>query len=72
MFRYDVEEMRWNSGISKRSKQTSHIPKKRLEIFLEVLDEVDAETADVEEIDRLIQMIDEIEKKLEQFKSNDR
>ena len=48
------------------------IDKKRLEIFLEVLDEVDAETADVEEIDRLIQMIDEIEKKLEQFKSNDR
>lgn len=72
MFRYDVEEMRWNSGISNdQNKQVTYL-KERLEIFLEVLDEVDAETADVEEIDRLIQMIDEIEKKLEQFKSNDR
>lgn len=58
-------------SVNDQNKQVTYL-KKRLEIFLEVLDEVDAETADVEEIDRLIQMIDEIEKKLEQFKSNDR
>lgn len=58
-------------SVNDQNKQVTYL-KERLEIFLEVLDEVDAETADVEEIDRLIQMIDEIEKKLEQFKSNDR
>ncbi|AJO21626.1 SE1561 family protein [Weizmannia coagulans] len=42
--------------------------RERLNIFLEVLDSIDPEAASLEDIDRLIQMIDEIELKIDQFK----
>jgi len=37
-------------------------------MFLEVLDSLDPEATGLEDIDRLLQMIDEIEVKIEQFK----
>ncbi|GER68464.1 hypothetical protein BpJC7_18960 [Weizmannia acidilactici] len=42
--------------------------KERLNMFLEVLDSLDPEATGLEDIDRLLQMIDEIEVKIEQFK----
>jgi hypothetical protein len=42
--------------------------KKRLNMFLEVLESIDPEDADLEDIDRLIEMIDDLELKCEQFK----
>ncbi|OLN23597.1 hypothetical protein BTO30_03235 [Domibacillus antri] len=42
--------------------------KERLNIFMEVLDSIDPEETDVEDIDRLIEMIDDIEMKCEQFR----
>ena len=43
--------------------------KERLNIFMEVLDSIDPEETEVEDIDRLIEMIDDIELKCEQFRS---
>ncbi|MCA1055896.1 hypothetical protein LCM10_12935 [Rossellomorea aquimaris] len=45
--------------------------KKRLNLFVDVLDSIDPEQADVEDIDRLISMIDDIELKCEQFKKSE-
>ena len=41
--------------------------KQRLNMFLEVLDAIDPEDADLEDIDRLIEMIDELESKCREF-----
>jgi ribosome biogenesis GTPase A len=43
--------------------------KERLNIFMEVLDSIDPEVTEVEDIDRLIEMIDDIELKCEQFRT---
>ncbi len=43
--------------------------KQRLTMFLEVLDNIDPEDADLEDIDRLIAFLDEMEVKCEQFKT---
>lgn len=37
-------------------------------MFLEVLDSIDPEDTELEDIDRLIEMIDDLEMKCEQFK----
>lgn len=42
--------------------------KERLNMFLEVLDSIEPESTKVEDIDRLIHMMDDIEKKMDQFK----
>ena len=42
--------------------------KERLSIFMEVLDSIEPENTELEDIDRLIMMIDELEDKVEQFK----
>lgn len=42
--------------------------KKRLNIFMEVLNSIEPEEAEVEDIDRLIEMINDIELKCEQFR----
>lgn len=39
-------------------------------MFLEVLDSIEPETTDLEDIDRLIQMMDDLELKMEQFKNS--
>ncbi|MBM7580708.1 SE1561 family protein [Jeotgalibacillus terrae] len=45
--------------------------KQRLSMFLEVLESVDAESTDLEDIDRMIQMLDDLELKVQQFKKDD-
>lgn len=43
--------------------------KQRLTMFLEVLDNIDPEETDLEDVDRLIEILDELEVKCEQFKT---
>jgi hypothetical protein len=52
-------------------KQQMDVLKERLSDFLETLDHLEPETADLEEIDRLILMIDEIDAKVAQLKSSE-
>ncbi|KXH78829.1 SE1561 family protein [Sporosarcina sp. HYO08] len=51
----------------------SHVEglKIRLHQFLESLDAIEPETADLQEIDRLIDMIDELEEQMEKIKKTD-
>ncbi|MDQ0861666.1 MULTISPECIES: SE1561 family protein [Bacillaceae] len=44
--------------------------KTRLNMFMNVIDSMDPESTDVEDIDRLIKMLDELEVKQEQFKKD--
>ncbi|EMR05476.1 hypothetical protein C772_02584 [Bhargavaea cecembensis DSE10] len=52
-------------------KQQVDLLKERLNDFLETLDDLEPETADLEEIDRLISMIDEIDAKVAQLKNSE-
>lgn len=56
-------------SITDKDQQVTYL-KERLQIFLEVLDAIDPETTELEDIDRLIQMMDDLEDKMDQF--NDR
>ncbi|MEK5233323.1 SE1561 family protein [Lysinibacillus sp. FSL K6-0232] len=56
--------------ITDKQQQVTYL-KERLEIFLEVLDALDPETAELEDIDRLIQMMDDLEDKMEQFNARE-
>ena len=56
--------------ITNKEQQVTYL-KERLEIFLEVLDAIDPETTDLEDIDRLIKMMDDLEEKMEQFQIRD-
>lgn len=44
--------------------------KNRLEMFLEVIDHLDPEEAELEDIDRLLAMLDDLESKVERFKQD--
>lgn len=55
-----------SNSITDKNKQVNYL-KERLQIFVEVLDAIDPETADIEDIDRLIQMLDDVEDKMDQF-----
>lgn len=55
-------------SIHDKEKQITYL-KERLQIFLEVLDAIDPETTSLEDIDRLISIINDLEEKIEQFKS---
>ncbi|MFC7366566.1 MULTISPECIES: SE1561 family protein [Bhargavaea] len=52
-------------------KQQVDLLKERLNDFLETLDHLEPETADLEEIDRLISMIDEIDAKVAQLRNSE-
>jgi hypothetical protein len=58
------------SSISDKNEQVTFL-KTRLNMFMDVLDAIDPEEAELEDIDRLIQMIDEIESKCNEFKHRD-
>lgn len=45
--------------------------KERLTIFMEVLDSIEPEHTELADIDRLINMIDDLEDKVEQFKKRE-
>jgi len=55
--------------ISNPEQQVSYL-KDRLQMFLEVLDTIEPETTELEDIDRLIQMMDDLELKMDQFKNS--
>ncbi|RLQ82449.1 SE1561 family protein [Planomicrobium sp. Y74] len=55
-------------SITDKEKQVVYM-KQRLNMFLEVLDSIEPETAELEDIDRLIAMVDELDGKMQQFKS---
>jgi len=55
-----------SNPINDKKQQVNYL-RERLEIFLEVLDAIDPETTELEDIDRLIQMMDDLEDKMEQF-----
>jgi len=42
--------------------------KQRLNMFLETLDAINPENTDLEDIDRLIEMVDDLETKVQEFK----
>lgn len=44
--------------------------KNRLEMFMNVIDHLDPEQAELDDIDRLIQILDDMEVKVEQFKKD--
>lgn len=61
-------ERRDNMGNAVHDKESQvEYLKHRLNMFLEVIDSMDPEQTDLEDIDRLIQMIDDLELKCEQF-----
>ncbi len=55
-------------SITNREQQVDYM-KQRLNIFLEVLDTIEPEHTELEDIDRLIAMVDDLEDKMQQFKS---
>ncbi|WP_033542335.1 SE1561 family protein [Planococcus sp. CAU13] len=55
-------------SITDKEQQVSYM-KQRLSMFLEVLDSIEPETAELEDIDRLIEMVDELDGKMQQFKN---
>ena len=57
------------NAVSDQNPQLSYL-KTRLNMFLEVLEALDPEPAELEDIDRLIQMIDDLEMKYERFKKD--
>ncbi|KZZ83980.1 MULTISPECIES: SE1561 family protein [Bacillaceae] len=44
--------------------------KNRLNMFMEVIDSMDPESTDLEDVDRLIQMLDDLEGKFDRFKKD--
>ncbi|ACA37931.1 hypothetical protein D0439_03345 [Lysinibacillus fusiformis] len=56
--------------ITDKKQQVTYL-RERLEMFLEVLDALDPETAELDDIDRLIQMMDDLEDKMEQFNARE-
>ena len=62
------KEYNMGSPIMNKDEQMNFL-KQRLTMFLEVLDNIDPEAADLEDVDRLIEILDELETKCEQFKS---
>ncbi|AZB44740.1 hypothetical protein CEF21_04865 [Bacillus sp. FJAT-42376] len=44
--------------------------KNRLNMFMEVIDSMDPESTDLEDVDRLIQMLDDLEVKFDRFKKD--
>lgn len=55
-------------SITDKEQQVQYM-KQRLNIFLEVLDAIEPESTELEDIDRLIAMVDELEDKMQQFNS---
>ncbi|WP_026561915.1 SE1561 family protein [Bacillus sp. J37] len=57
------------NAVQDKDSQLSYL-KNRLNMFLEVLDSMDPESTDVDDIDRLIHMLDDLEMKQNQFKKD--
>lgn len=57
------------NAVHDKDSQLSYL-KNRLSMFLEVLDSMDPESTDVDDIDRLLKMLDDLEFKQDQFKKD--
>lgn len=55
-------------SITNKEQQVSYM-KQRLNMFLEVLDAIEPENTELEDIDRLIAMVDDLDEKMQQFKA---
>ena len=55
-----------SKSITDKEQQVTYL-KERLEIFLNVLDAIDPDHTELEEIDRLIAIVDDLEEKMDQF-----
>ncbi|ANU23972.1 MULTISPECIES: SE1561 family protein [Planococcus] len=55
-------------SITNKEQQVSYM-KQRLSMFLEVLDTIEPENTELEDIDRLIAMVDDLDDKMKQFQS---
>ncbi|SOC43978.1 SE1561 family protein [Ureibacillus acetophenoni] len=60
-----------SNSITDKDQQISYL-KERLHMFLEVLESIDPETTSLEDIDRLIQMITDVEEKIEIFNNREK
>ncbi|MFE8701478.1 SE1561 family protein [Cytobacillus sp. FJAT-54145] len=54
------------SPITDKNSQVTFL-KQRLNMFLDVLDAIEPETTELDDIDRLIEMIDDLESKCREF-----
>ncbi|MCA1032618.1 hypothetical protein LCL95_16515 [Bacillus timonensis] len=57
------------NAIHDKDSQVKYL-KDRLNMFLEVIDTMDPESTDLDDIDRLIKMLDDLENKYDQFKTD--
>ncbi len=57
------------NAIHDKDSQISYL-KNRLNMFLDVIDSLDPESTDLDDIDRLIKMLDDLEFKYDQFKND--
>ncbi|WP_142829820.1 SE1561 family protein [Planococcus soli] len=55
-------------SITNKEQQVSYM-KQRLSMFLEVLDAIEPENTELEDIDRLIAMVDDLDDKMKQFQN---
>jgi hypothetical protein len=58
------------NSIHDKNQQVTFL-KQRLNMFLEVLDAIDPEEADLDDVDRLIAIIDELESKCREFQNRE-
>ncbi|MCG3230205.1 hypothetical protein HXV89_12780 [Bacillus subtilis] len=57
------------NAVNNKDQQIDYL-KNRLDMFMPVIDSLDPEATDVEDIDRLISMLDDLEAKYERFKKD--
>lgn len=58
------------SPLQDKNQQVTFL-KQRLNMFIDVLDAIDPEDTDLEDIDRLISMLDDMESKCKEFNNRD-
>ncbi|MFZ3591413.1 SE1561 family protein [Bacillus sp. DJP31] len=59
------------NAVTDKDSQLSYL-QNRLKMFIEVIDHLDPEHAELDDIDRLIQLLEDMEVKVEQFKKDQR
>jgi hypothetical protein len=68
--KYGKGNIKMGSQIKEKGNQVLFL-KQRLNMFSDVLDNIDPEDVDLEDIDRLISMIDDLETKCKEFNGRD-
>ena len=68
--RYERRENDLGSPVQDKNLQVTFL-KQRLNMFLDVLDAIDPEDTDLEDIDRLLSMLDDMESKCREFNNRE-